>query len=142
MRPAAAVSAIAALLLATPAPADPMAPFLWSDRPVLIFAPDRYDARLVEQKGRFSMHRKEFRDRDITLIEIGGPFMRAKGEGVPHGPEIRARYGVPEDSFTIILVGKDGGEKLRLHEVTDPRVFYDLIDTMPMRRQEIEREGS
>lgn len=129
-----------ALLLGGPALADPMERFLGSDRPILIFAPDRGDARMVAQLGRFSMHRKEFRDRDVTLIQIGGVFMRVDGTGAPHGPALRERYGVPDDSFTVILVGKDGGEKMRTNEVTDPQVFYALIDTMPLRQQEIERE--
>ena len=135
---------LAALLMSAPvasADADPMAQYLWSDRPIIIFAPDRSDPRLVEQVGRFSMHRREYRDRDIKVIQIGGVFMRVDGSGVPHGPALRDRYGVAEGDFAIILVGKDGGEKLRVHDVTDPRVFYDLIDTMPMRQEEMLREG-
>lgn len=129
-----------ALLVGGPALADPMEKYLWSDRPILIFAPDRTDPRLVEQMGRFSMHRKEFRDRDVKLISIGGVFMRVDGTGVPHGPALRERYGIADDDFTVILVGKDGAEKMRVTEVTDPQVFYALIDTMPMRQQEMERQ--
>jgi hypothetical protein len=134
-----AAMAMAVLTTETTASEDPMAKYRGSDRPIVIFAPDRYDQRLVEQIGRFSIHRREFRDRDVIVIEVGGPFMRAEGRGLPHAPEMRERYDVSEDDFTVILIGKDGGEKLRVSEVTDPRVFYDLIDTMPMRQQEIEQ---
>ncbi len=119
------------------ADANLMQKYVGNSRPILIFAPDRYDRRLAQQMGRFSMHRREFRDRDVVVVEIGGPFMRADGQGVPHAPAMRELYGVSESEFTIILVGKDGGEKMRVSEVTDPQVFYALIDTMPMRRQEL-----
>lgn len=131
------VMLLAASLMATPAAADIMARHVGKDRPVLIFAPDRYDTRLVDQIGRFSMHRREYRDRDVTIIEVGGPFMRVEGRAIPNAPEVRARYGIADDDFIVILVGKDGSEKFRTSEITDPRVLYDLIDTMPLRKQEI-----
>lgn len=118
-------------LTAMPASADILAGYVGKLRPILVFAPDRYDARLVEQRGRFSFHRREFRDREVIVIEIGGPFMRAEGRGLPHGPELRERFGVPEEDFAIVLLGKDGTEKHRLTEVVDAHVFYDLIDNLP-----------
>ena len=136
-----AILCVLAFLAAGPAAANPLAPFIDTWRPILIFAPDRYDQRIVEQKGRFSMHRREYRDRHVTLVEIGGPFMRAEGRGVPHGPEMRARFDVPNDRFTIILLDKDGAEQMRVHEVTDPLVFFEQIDTLPRRQEEMAREG-
>lgn len=122
------------------AAADPLAAFLWESRPILVFAPDRHDPQLREQMGRFSMHRAEYRDREVIVVEIAGQLMRAQGRAVPHAPEMRARFGVPGDAFTVILIGKDGTEKLRTGEVTDPRVFYQAIDAMPMRQQETRGE--
>ena len=129
------------VLAVGPASANPLAAFVDEWRPILIFAPDRYDQRIAEQKGRFSMHRREYRDRHVTLVEIGGPFMRSEGRGVPHGPEMRARFDVPNDRFTIILLDKDGAEQMRVHEVTDPLVFFEQIDTLPRRQEEMAREG-
>ncbi len=123
-------------LFALPALADVMAQHLGKDRPILIFAPDRYDKRLIDQIGRFSMHRREFRDRDVKIIEIGGPFMRVDGRAIPNAPEVRARFGIADQDFTLILVGKDGMEKFRTSQITDPRLLYDLIDEMPLRTQE------
>jgi hypothetical protein len=132
-------AAVAAAGFSAPGSADtdPLAKYVGSDRPIVIFAPDRYDARLREQIGRFSIHRREFRDRDVVVVEIGGPFMRDRGNAVPHGPIMREKFGIRDDEFAIFLVGKDGDVKHRIEEVTDAQVFYDLIDQMPMRRQEL-----
>lgn len=134
---AAAIAAIGTFGAAAKADTDPLTKYIGSDRPIVIFAPDRYDQRLIQQIGRFSIHRREFRDRDVIVIEIGGPFMRAEGRGLPHGPMMRERFGIGQDEFAIVLLGKDGTEKHRLNAVSDAQVFYDLIDTMPLRRQEL-----
>lgn len=43
---------------------------------------------------------------------------------------------LPTD-FTIILIGKDGGEKYRSNQLLQPSFLYGLIDAMPMRKNEI-----
>lgn len=41
------------------------------------------------------------------------------------------------EPFTFILVGKDGGEKLRAMEVVTNEKLFGTIDKMPMRQSEI-----
>ncbi len=117
-----------------------MAEYRWQARPVLVFAPEG-DRRLGEQAERFAADQAARRDRDIVLIEIDGRSAQADGQAVPGGVALRRRFGIPETEFAVILIGKDGGEKMRAAEVTDPQAFYDLIDTMPMRRDEMRRQG-
>ena len=42
----------------------------------------------------------------------------------------------------MVLVGKDGGAKLRTAEVPDLDALFDLIDGMPMRIAEMRRRGT
>lgn len=49
---------------------------------------------------------------------------------------LRQRYAVTPDAFTVVLVGKDGGEKWRTDDVPDLKVVYSVIDGMPMRSRE------
>ena len=39
--------------------------------------------------------------------------------------------------LTVILVGKDGGEKHRTHNVITARQLFALVDAMPMRQVEM-----
>jgi hypothetical protein len=41
------------------------------------------------------------------------------------------------DEFEIILIGKDGGVKLRSKTPISLEELFSLIDAMPMRRQEM-----
>ncbi|QRQ99835.1 DUF4174 domain-containing protein [Dyadobacter sandarakinus] len=40
-------------------------------------------------------------------------------------------------AFTFILVGRDGGEKLRSNDVVATRKLFGLVDAMPMRKSEM-----
>ncbi|MFZ4681470.1 MAG: DUF4174 domain-containing protein [Terrimicrobiaceae bacterium] len=44
-----------------------------------------------------------------------------------------------EGDFSVVLIGKDGGEKLRRNSVLSTRELFAIVDAMPMRRAEMER---
>jgi Domain of unknown function (DUF4174) len=43
-------------------------------------------------------------------------------------------------SFTVILIGKDGGEKYRSARPITSTQLFALIDAMPMRRSEMQKQ--
>lgn len=43
-------------------------------------------------------------------------------------------------AFTIILIGKDGGEKLRFDSVLSTKKLFAAIDAMPMRKAEMKNK--
>ena len=47
------------------------------------------------------------------------------------------RFRASEKPFSFILIGLDGGVKLRSHELVSREYLYALIDGMPMRRAEL-----
>jgi len=51
--------------------------------------------------------------------------------------DIRKRLGVVGGSFQVLLIGKDGGVKLRSSEPVSMKDLFGLIDSMPMRQQEM-----
>ncbi len=119
---------------------DALARYRWEARPILVFAPAG-DPRMSEQTDRFAEDPAARRERDVVLIEIEGPSARANGTPIADAAALRDRFGVSDEAFAVILVGKDGGEKARSGAVTDPREFYDLIDGMPMRQREMRSSG-
>lgn len=50
---------------------------------------------------------------------------------------LRAQISIDANAFSVVLIGKDGGEKLRVAEVPDLQQIYAVIDGMPMRGNEI-----
>lgn len=48
---------------------------------------------------------------------------------------VETRFGAA--AFSVVLIGKDGGEKLRRATPLEPAELFALVDAMPMRRAEM-----
>lgn len=67
--------------------------------------------------------------------------VRTDSDGSTLANNLRKRYRVDDKEFLIILIGKDGSEKLRSDTVVSPDKLYALIDAMPMRREETRKKN-
>lgn len=80
------------------------------------------------------------RERDMILIEITGEVVKVIiGPTVQLDAENVLSYiELSKDRFGVALVGKDTGVKLRSNEVVTASSLFALIDSMPMRKREIQ----
>lgn len=129
------------LLLAMGQPdGNPLQKYRWENRILLIFA-DHEEAKQAQAQIRlFEKEKDGFKERDLLLF-----FLPANGKtGIPFSGEevkqIRSRFAIEGQPFVVILIGKDGGEKLRKEEILTPEELFGTIDVMPMRRSEMRRK--
>ena len=101
----------------------------WNSRVILLFAPDTQNSQLAQQKEMFDREEAGIKDRDLKVFEITG---RA-----PSNEHLRDQFHVRADSFAVVLIGKDGSKKFKHSEPTDPNDIFRLIDSMPMRKDEM-----
>lgn len=113
-------------------------------RPLLIFGRVN-DPRIEQQYADLAAHAVEARDRDmrVGLVTASHTHMH---DGT-HPPEadfdpaeqahLRHLFHIAPGEFAVILVGKDGGEKLRSAEIIPWKTLSATIDGMPMRRDEM-----
>ena len=60
---------------------------------------------------------------------------------VKPGDDLYVSYQIkPDEPFTIILIGKDGGEKYRSVNMLTTNHIFTIIDAMPMRQAEMRRQ--
>ncbi len=108
---------------------SPMPPTLAQGiRRLLLFASDAADTALVTQRQWLQADSVGIIDRDIWIAVFTEPrtFRRMyEHHGIRHG------------GFTLVLLGKDGTEKLRSTEPVPLRELFGLIDGMPMRQAEL-----
>ena len=117
----------------------------WKDRILLVFAEYPSDSLLLQQMAHFQDDVVGLEDRDLVVYQIykeKGVTPNGKDLSAKNTKQLRAEYKVQSNSFTIILVGKDGCEKLRkTHEFLTCKRLYQTIDSMPMRRAEMQRKN-
>lgn len=116
-----------------------MSDYIWKNRPLVVFAATDQDERLVAQKRIVQSSRAGFADRDMVVIYVNGDAAQTVlGPDPGHSAQaLRQRFGVASGQFRSILVGKDGGVKLDSSTPVAAEQLFKLIDSMPMRRQEM-----
>lgn len=122
------LAAIASALVLSATPETTLDRLSWAYRPILVFAAPG-DPRLTEQLARFEAARVELDERDNLVIV-----------DTLAASALRRRF--RPDGFTVVLVGRDGGEKFRNGGLVRPEELEELIDTMPMRLREMREAAS
>ncbi|WP_341988172.1 DUF4174 domain-containing protein [Azorhizobium sp. AG788] len=102
----------------------------WKARPLVLFAPAADDPRLSDQLGQLKAAAAGLKDRDMVVLTVLAP-----------QDPLRARLKAPQDGFLMVLVGKDGHIAQRWTTPQTPGSIFALIDRMPMRRDEMRRDG-
>lgn len=113
----------------------------WKNRIVLVFD-QKEEQSMKQQIAQFQEESAGMQDRDLLVFRIKedkviGPKSQYGGEAAK---KLRAQYEVDRDNFTVILIGKDGSEKMRQHEVLGTDKLFATIDAMPMRRREMRQD--
>lgn len=117
--------------------------FQWEKRVLVLFTSHSDEESYQTQMKKFISLEEEFRDRDLIRISIfKEECSMLDGEFIPDSSSqnIRERLSPNESGYSIYLIGKDGGVKLKREEVLEPNELFRVIDRMPMRQREM-REG-
>ena len=110
---------------------------------VLVFAPTAANAQWQKQQQFLKQAATEMTTRDLVALGILETQVRSSEPAagiLPSAKALRQHYQVNPTAFEVILIGKDGGEKYRTQDVINPSKIFQIIDSMPMRQQEI-RQG-
>lgn len=114
-------------------------------RPLLIFA-GTDDAPVQQQLAALANHAAGLRERDMRVILLGASYAQSLDDSLPvatltssEQAHARQQFHVAPGRFTVLLAGKDGGEKLRSSKPMPWQKLASTIDAMPMRRNEMKQ---
>jgi bifunctional DNA-binding transcriptional regulator/antitoxin component of YhaV-PrlF toxin-antitoxin module len=116
----------------------------WKKRLLLIFAADNAQSNFQSLANEISSRQADVDDRDLVVLEIlesGTSRMNRSRIEPQKGASIRKQLGIAPDEFTVILVGKDGGIKLKRNDQVRLEEIFQLIDSMPMRQDEMSQNS-
>ncbi|OUJ74226.1 DUF4174 domain-containing protein [Hymenobacter crusticola] len=107
----------------------------WQKRIVLLYAPTSDNAEFKQQKSLLAQEQGATRSRDIQVLELVATQLSAADKQY-----LQQQVKVDPAQFAVLLIGKDGGVKLRQKEALTTQELFGTIDKMPMRRQEMTKE--
>ncbi len=106
--------------------------FLWHKRPIVVFADSPEDPRFQDQMQRLEKGAADLLDRDVVVLTDTDPAQQSE-----------LRKALRPRGFMLVIVGKDGGVKLRKPHPWSVRELNRTIDKFPSRLREVEeRRGS
>jgi len=118
-------------------------------RPLLVFAPSLDSPQLVQEFNQLKAHAIELKSRSVLYVPIvpEGHNQPIPGSKVPTArlsedelAAMRHRFKVEPPDFLVILIGKDGEEKLSNKAPVPVDQLERLIDSMPMHKNEMRPE--
>jgi len=115
-------------------------------RPLLIFAPSADDPRLDAERHALDAAADDMMDRNVLLIPVVEPEARFEPPldapyvllSAAENAALRKRYAIAPGTFRVLLLGEDGGVKLRSNEPVSVDRLNSLIDSMPGRKIEMQ----
>ncbi|MEM6685296.1 MAG: DUF4174 domain-containing protein [Bacteroidota bacterium] len=124
--------------------AQDLAQHEWKHR-ILIIKADKSESSMVQkQLKEFNAVSNEMRARKLVVYHITGDnytfldFKNTQNDvGKVHGD--LANVLKDKHDFEVILIGLDGGVKLRQTNILSQQALFDKIDSMPMRRSELRK---
>ncbi len=126
-------SLVAAQSDAVPAPSifmegdvEDLSQFVWEKRPVIVFADSPNDPNFGLQMEYLENRADDLAARDVIVLTDTDPSANSALR-----TKLRPR------GFMLVLIGKDGGVKMRKPYPWDVREITRSIDKMPVRQREI-----
>ena len=108
---------------------------LWENRLVLMLTNSK-------NNSDFRAQEKDLEERKIVVYQVTP---KKYATGISDSPDwnkgdnFYEKFKKSNTNFELILIGLDGGTKLRKKEYTPAEELFGKIDSMPMRRAEIEQ---
>ena len=99
--------------------------YLWKNRIILTFADDEDHPDLIKLKAEMKENECEILNRDLLHFHLSND-----GKTGNH-------IAPNDQSFRILLIGKDGGIKYESNQYVSLIQLFKLIDSMPMRQDEM-----
>ena len=108
--------------------------------PTALAQADGEDVRFEAQVKELRQSICDLQDRDMLVFQIinnAGVINLNGSTSKLTGDKFRKKYQVQSNDYRVILIGKDGGEKMRSHKVISVNEIFNEIDAMPMRQNEM-----
>ena len=115
----------------------------WQDRIIIIQVNDPANQLLEKQLIELKKHKAGLDDRNLIVYQmIQNKYKKGfSNDGQWESTKDSDNIKQTDEEFEVLLIGLDGGIKLRKNEFISCQELFEVIDQMPMRQSEI-RKGN
>ncbi len=103
----------------------------WQHRVLLVYAPSKLSPVLQGQRTELASNPAGVNERDLIGRELFANELTKEDRAF-----LQQTLRVLDDTFQVLLIGKDGGVKARQTSPVPLKELFDTIDSMPMRQDE------
>ncbi|WP_375581249.1 DUF4174 domain-containing protein [Marivirga tractuosa] len=115
--------------------------FQWKNRLLIIYADDQKSSQLEEQLAKISINKEGYKERELKVILLKKEKVDIWNLNENHQldfHQIIKELKIEENQpYENLLIGKDGGVKLRSNSPFSNEKLFNTIDAMPMRQREM-----
>lgn len=135
---------ILTIFLTLPTVAQNLNTHLWENRLVLLLDTSANRELLNRQLALLKQNEMGLSERKIVVYQFQH---REYKKGLSETKEWKTQKKLPavfdevsaKKTFTFLLMGLDGGVKMKSHDIIELKELFTLIDGMPMRRAEMKK---
>lgn len=115
----------------------------WKNRLLLVITDDTNTTVFQNQIKALELQKTELEDRKLIIYQITPTHFKS---GISNNsdwmkrPELYQDFKTSDKAFEVLLIGLDGGVKLRQNTVLTAQTLFNTIDAMPMRRSELKND--
>ncbi|MFC6223819.1 DUF4174 domain-containing protein [Hymenobacter artigasi] len=109
--------------------------YRWKNRVLLLAAPTADQADFKAQKALLAAEKAGMMARDFVVLEIFYNQLSAADQQF-----LTKKTGISPSQFAAVLIGKDGGVKEKSSRPVEPTTWFNVVDKMPMRREEMRKK--
>jgi len=120
------LATLASLLAPITTNAQELSEYLWTNRPLVVFADTPNNPHFIRQMAMLAEDPNELTSRDVVILTDTDPKTQSS-----------LRETLRPRGFMLVLLGKDGKVKLRKPRPWTVREIIRAIDKFPLRRDEL-----
>lgn len=127
---------------------NPLEDYQWKHRILLLITDSDSEGRYQQQISALGELDSDFEDRKLLVVDVrtdkysirNRPKMSQMSNLWKTNKTMYSQYGIKGKQFSVVLIGLDGGVKLRQAKVLERDQLFERIDAMPMRSAEIKNK--
>jgi len=122
---------------------NPVAEHKWEERVLIVTASSPSNIGYKRQDQLLTKGKKGMKERDLIIYRLYNDHWLDPSEELLTKGQADAMYrayDIDPGTFSVVLIGKDGTVKMRKSDIVSTRELFQLIDSMPMRQQEMKKQ--